>query len=285
MTAFQWRGTWRRTRSHVHLLFAISFVGTSTYGFLPMNIAKASVVDSFPGRSRCAVTWSPAAAKAFNSAIIGACHSAARVTGISNCKPANELIIPAFLPFGAETRRPPVIGKSAGVQPAATRTPASWFISPIGSGSGKMQKANGVDANGFNFCTIAACTWGAKDRGAWYCASWSWAFNASALASLESATALAVAASFADIRSFENRSRAPLITIAPIVPISTAAAPTINTRLDNQNRKSASGEVTLHISTLTLVGLTLVCILSVTAITAAAYRAIQAWQRLRASHA
>lgn len=66
------------------------------------------------------------------------------------------------------------------------------------------------------------------------------ACSAPSLARAASAVALAVSASFLLIRSFEYRSLIPPVQITPIVPQSTAPAPSTSKTLDAPNNQSAA---------------------------------------------
>jgi hypothetical protein len=99
------------------------------------------------------------------------------------------------------------------------------------------------------------------------------------LASAARAFASAVAVSFAEIRSFENCSLIPDVMMAPMVPISTAAAPMTSTRFENANKRSAKDEDISHINSLTVLGFAVVCVLAVFANFASIWRAVRIWRR------
>lgn len=68
-------------------------------------------------------------------------------------------------------------------------------------------------------------------------------------------------------------------TVYHMVPIKTAAAPTINTTLEMANSLSAKDEEISHINSLTVIGFAAVCVLSLFAILAAIWRAAKLWRR------
>lgn len=239
-------------------------------GFVPTSMTIILLLAWAPASAFCP-PFMPAAARANQSAFAIGAEAGRSPDGMWISTPSLGITAtPASgLPFES-----PQDGRRT--QPPFCNAPAICAHNGLASGTdGASIPLNCCPEYGLTASVMCASCASVNNRGAFSLSSSSCACLASRFAIAAPSWALAVSASFAEIRSLENCSFADPIAATPIVPMRTATAPAINSTFDIEKRNSADGSVTSNISTFTVFGVGLVALLGLTAITIAICLAVQ----------